>query len=119
MVASLECSVILRSHDGPARRKTYATIVLHGYTVMAQNLDYGTQVPGMNVTDNQSNDGGVVEKYCYNDSALYCERYGGDSTSGRRALASLPLQRGVVRGPRTPWLSIKGSAPGLAPPGFC
>ena len=61
----------------PRDGKTYATIVLHGYTVMAQNLDYGTQVPGMNVTDNQSNDGGVVEKYCYNDSALYCERYGG------------------------------------------
>lgn len=56
--------------------KTYATIRLNGYTVMAQNLDYGTQVPGMKSTDNQSNDG-VEEKYCYNDSALYCERYGG------------------------------------------
>lgn len=56
--------------------KKYATIKLNGYMVMAQNLDYGTQVPGMKSTDNQSNDG-VEEKYCYNDSALYCERYGG------------------------------------------
>lgn len=56
--------------------KTYATIKLNGYTVMAQNLDYGTQVPGMKSTDNQADDS-KVEKYCYNDSALYCERYGG------------------------------------------
>jgi len=60
----------------PRDNKTYATIELNGYTVMAQNLDYGVQVNGMLATDNQSNDG-VVEKYCYNDSALYCERYGG------------------------------------------
>jgi len=60
------------SRDG----KTYATVVVNGYKVMAQNLDYGVQVNGMNATDNQSNDG-VVEKYCYNDSALCCERYGG------------------------------------------
>src|SRR5574344_2607077 len=52
--------------------KKYATIALNGYTVMAQNLDYGTQVPGMYATDNQSNDGGGGEKYCYNDSSLYC-----------------------------------------------
>jgi len=60
----------------PRDNKTYATVVVNGYKVMAQNLDYGVQVNGMNATDNQSNDG-VVEKYCYNDSALYCERYGG------------------------------------------
>lgn len=60
----------------PRDGRTYATIVLNGYTVMAQNLDYGTQVPGIAAADDQSDDS-KVEKYCYNDSALYCERYGG------------------------------------------
>ena len=64
------------SMTDPRDGKKYATIVLHGYTVMAQNLDYGTQVPGMKSTDNQADDS-KVEKYCYNDSALYCERCGG------------------------------------------
>ena len=72
----LNAQVSYGTMTDPRDNKTYATIVLNGYTVMAQNLNYGTQVNGILATDNQSNDG-VVEKYCYNDSALYCERYGG------------------------------------------
>ncbi len=72
----LNAQVSYGTMTDPRDNKTYATIELNGYTVMAQNLNYGTQVNGILATDNQSNDG-VVEKYCYNDSALYCERYGG------------------------------------------
>ena len=72
----LNAQVSYGTMTDPRDGKKYATIVLHGYTVMAQNLDYGTQVPGMKSTDNQADDS-KVEKYCYNDSALYCERCGG------------------------------------------
>ena len=72
----LNAQVSYGTMTDPRDNKTYATIELNGYTVMAQNLNYGTQINGMLATDNQSNDG-VVEKFCYNDSALYCERYGG------------------------------------------
>jgi uncharacterized protein (TIGR02145 family) len=63
----------------------YATIIikrvsagqtLYSYNVMAQNLNYGVQVNGMAADDNQVDDI-KVEKYCYNDSTIYCERYGG------------------------------------------
>ncbi len=39
---------------------------------MAQNLDYGTPVTTLNLTDD-----GKVEKFCYNDSLINCERFGG------------------------------------------
>lgn len=43
---------------------------------MAQNLNYGTQVNGTAVADDQDNDA-LVEKYCYNDDPAMCEKYGG------------------------------------------
>jgi len=56
--------------------KVYKTLKINTYTWMAQNLDYGTQVSGMAATGNQYNDA-VVEKYCYNDDAANCVKYGG------------------------------------------
>ena len=50
----------------------YKTILTYGGTWMAENLDYGTMVPG---SSSQSTVG-TVEKYCYNDDPANCVKYG-------------------------------------------
>jgi len=69
---SLSYSTFVDVRDG----KTYKYRKIDTYNWMAQNLDYGTQVPGTLATDNQYNDN-VVEKYCYGDNAANCDKYGG------------------------------------------
>ena len=45
-----------------------------GHEFFAQNLNYGTMISGA-VGSNQSDDN-TVEKYCYNDDPVNCEKYG-------------------------------------------
>jgi uncharacterized protein (TIGR02145 family) len=56
--------------------KVYKTLEIQGITIMAQNLNYGTQVNGTAAADDQDNDA-LVEKYCYNDNPAMCDKYGG------------------------------------------
>jgi uncharacterized protein (TIGR02145 family) len=51
--------------------KTYKTVVLGTQVWMAEHLDYGTQVNGAKLIENQSNDA-VVEKYCHSEVADNC-----------------------------------------------
>ncbi len=53
--------------------KTYHTVQIGSQCWLRENLDVGTMVPG---TAGQYNNG-IVEKYCYNDSAVNCDLYGG------------------------------------------
>lgn len=52
---------------------TYNTIQIGGQCWLKENLKVGTLIPGNTNASNNS----TVEKYCYNDSILYCDRYGG------------------------------------------
>jgi uncharacterized protein (TIGR02145 family) len=56
--------------------KSYKTIVIHGQTWMAENLNFGTQAMGLDSVASQSNDA-KVEKYCSGDNIQNCETDGG------------------------------------------
>ncbi|MGA9116864.1 MAG: FISUMP domain-containing protein [Bacteroidota bacterium] len=53
--------------------KTYNTVLIGTQCWLTENLDIGTMVPG---AQNQTNNS-IIEKYCYNDSAVNCGTYGG------------------------------------------
>ncbi|WP_290760859.1 hypothetical protein [Fibrobacter sp. UBA4297] len=42
-------------------------------TVMAENLNIGEMVPG----ENDQNDDTKIERYCYNNDTMNCDKYGG------------------------------------------
>lgn len=52
---------------------TYQTIVIGNQEWMAENLNIGTMINGVN----DQTDNGVIEKYCYDDDPANCEIYGG------------------------------------------
>jgi uncharacterized protein (TIGR02145 family) len=56
-------------HDGTV----YRTIELGEQTWLADNLNVGEMVDG---TQNQE-DNGIIEKYCYDNNPVFCEKYGG------------------------------------------
>jgi uncharacterized protein (TIGR02145 family) len=53
--------------------KIYNTVMIGKQCWMAQNLNIGTRINGVN---NQT-DNSIIEKYCYNDDESYCAVYGG------------------------------------------
>jgi uncharacterized protein (TIGR02145 family) len=53
--------------------KVYSSVQIGTQCWMAQNLNIGTLLPG---TSSQTNNG-IIEKYCYEDTELNCEVYGG------------------------------------------
>jgi len=48
--------------------RIYNTVLIGDQCWLKENLDVGTRIDGI---QNQS-DNGVIEKYCYNDSVIYC-----------------------------------------------
>ncbi|MFK5857054.1 MAG: FISUMP domain-containing protein, partial [Bacteroidota bacterium] len=52
---------------------TYNTVLIGSQCWMAENLNVGTRIDGVN---NPTNDG-TIEKYCYNDDNANCTVYGG------------------------------------------
>ncbi len=57
------------SRDG----KNYNTVQIGVQCWMKENLNIGSMIPGLNVMTAN----GVIEKYCYNDSPVNCNTYGG------------------------------------------
>jgi len=53
--------------------KTYNTVQIGTQCWLRENLDAGTMIQGK---QNQANNG-IIEKYCYNDSTINCDKYGG------------------------------------------
>jgi len=53
--------------------KSYNTVLIGSQCWMAQNLNIGTKIPGV---QNQNNNQ-IIEKYCYNDDENNCNVYGG------------------------------------------
>ena len=51
----------------------YKAIIIGKQLWMAENLNYGNKING---SENQT-DNSIPEKYCYNDSLVYCDTYGG------------------------------------------
>jgi len=72
--------------------KKYATVSLNGMCWMAQNINAGTRIDS-NVAQT---DNSLIEKYCYQDIADSCDKYGGlyqwnemmqyDATEGARGI---------------------------------
>ncbi len=57
----------------PRDGQTYSTIQIGEQCWMAENLNIGTMINGTeDMTDN-----GIIEKYCYDNSATNCDEYGG------------------------------------------
>jgi uncharacterized protein (TIGR02145 family) len=52
--------------------KTYGTIKIGNQCWMAQNLNHGTMINGANMQGNNR----TIEKYCYDDNAANCDKYG-------------------------------------------
>jgi uncharacterized protein (TIGR02145 family) len=53
--------------------KTYTTVKIGSQCWLKENLDVGTMIQRK---QNQTNNG-IIEKYCYNDSTINCDKYGG------------------------------------------
>jgi len=72
--------------------KTYATVLIGNQCWMAENLNIGTMIPGPAIMQ----DNGVVEKYCYGNSAASCELFGGLYQWGEMMqYATTPGARGI------------------------
>ncbi len=57
----------------PRDGKNYNTVIIGNQCWMAENLNLGTMINGIDeMTDN-----GVVEKYCYKNDPANCDEYGG------------------------------------------
>ena len=57
------------SRDG----QQYETVLIGTQCWMAENLNIGTRIDGVN----DPSDNGNIEKYCYDDDPANCETYGG------------------------------------------
>jgi uncharacterized protein (TIGR02145 family) len=53
--------------------KRYNTVQIGTQCFLKENLDVGTMIYGVDTAKNN----GIIEKYCYNDSAANCSKYGG------------------------------------------
>jgi len=57
----------------PRDEQTYNTVQIGGQCWMAENLNIGTRIDGVEeMTDN-----GIIEKYCYDNDPANCDIYGG------------------------------------------
>ncbi len=53
--------------------QVYSTVQIGSQVWMAENLNVGTQITGINYPEANT----IIEKYCYNDNSSNCDVYGG------------------------------------------
>ena len=53
--------------------QVYNTVLIGSQCWMKENLNIGTMIPG----DDEMQDNGIFEKYCYDDDPANCDEYGG------------------------------------------
>lgn len=53
--------------------KTYTTVLVNDQCWLAQNLDVGKQLTSRETSSNND----TIEKYCYNNDSINCEKFGG------------------------------------------
>jgi len=53
--------------------QTYATVKIGGQCWMAENINIGTRIDGIEEMTNNN----IIEKYCYEDDPVNCETFGG------------------------------------------
>jgi hypothetical protein len=94
-----DCSILTDPRDG----QTYAALMIGSQCWMAENLNYGTKIPGVNEQTNN----GIVEKYCYDNLDANCDVYGGmyqwekpfNTSTGRATRPpGIPRRPGTSRG---------------------
>ncbi len=69
VTSGLETGTLYDSRDG----QTYNTVKIGNQWWMAENLNIGTRIDGINDQTNNA----IIEKYCYNDLTSNCALYGG------------------------------------------
>jgi hypothetical protein len=63
---------IYGSWTDPEDGTVYKTILLGEQYWMAENLNKGEMISG----DSDQSDNGIIEKYCYDNNPVFCEKYG-------------------------------------------
>lgn len=53
--------------------QTYHTLLIGDQCWLKENLNIGTRIPG----EDEMQDNGTIEKYCYDDDETNCDKYGG------------------------------------------
>ncbi|HOW24461.1 MAG TPA: FISUMP domain-containing protein [Bacteroidales bacterium] len=69
VMSNSDCPDFVTDDDG----NSYSVVQIGGQCWMAENLKVGTMITGGTDADPTN---GIVEKYCYNNSAANCEEYG-------------------------------------------
>lgn len=100
-----DCGVFTDPRDG----QSYTAIMIGSQCWMAENLNYGTKIPGVNEQTNN----GIVEKYCYDNLDANCDVYGGMYQWGE----AVQYINGASN--TTSWNPIPtGNIQGICPPGW-
>jgi len=97
----------------------YATVLIGGQCWMAENLNVGTRLDGVE----EQTDDGAIEKYCYDDDELDCDEYGGlYQWNEMMQYSTFPGTEGICpTGWHIPtdneWKTLEGTVDGLYPVG--
>jgi uncharacterized protein (TIGR02145 family) len=100
-----DCSILTDPRDG----QTYTALMIGNQCWMAENLNYGLKIFGVNEQTNN----GIVEKYCYDNLDANCDVYGGMYQWGE----AIQYLNGASN--TTSWNPVPtGNIQGICPPGW-
>ncbi len=100
-----DCSIFTDPRDG----QSYSALMIGSQCWMAENLNYGTKIAGVNEQTNN----GIAEKYCYDNLDANCDVYGGMYQWGE-AVQYINGASNTTSWSPTP----TGNIQGICPPGW-